>query len=190
MALNYIPLSIPEDAEDLTFQVGYITETPQGGGLTLVEFIETSTRKPMHLYTECYPGDAYLTWLNSKGCWDYWLFGGEETRGIENVQEEIASQSNYGNFPARWEAAKTSRFKYRKLSARRGTVRSQPLTNEEVQAIAPLGYCVQAQRQDEDGEFQTILIEDKSFDFYRDRRKLNFLEFDYEISIRFGVQSQ
>jgi hypothetical protein len=125
----------------------------------------------------CYRYPLYLTWLNSLGGWDYWLFTAKKQYGIEVYDVVIGERNIYQSFPDNfqnqtWEEVIS-------LEAReRITVRSQPMTQTQQSEVAKIVYSRMVQLMVSEENKYTVLVDKRSLELRTDGDKLHFIEFD------------
>ena len=125
----------------------------------------------------CYKYPLYLTWLNTLGGWDYWLFTAKKGYGIDVDDVVIGERNIYRSFPDNfqnetWEEVIS-------LEAREKIkVRSQPMTLEQQAQVAKIVYSKMVQVVNSVDDKYTVIVDKRSLELRTDGDKLHFIEFD------------
>lgn len=139
----------------------------------------------------------YLTWKNSLGGHDYWLFKAQKVYAIDTYENETEDVNIYNNWPQSYgEFAQTIKAQTSRKSKARITVSSQFLTQEQADAIALIKTSglvqVVEMSSAELGSvplYTTVLVDDSPITKYKDRDKTFTVSFDIEFTNDLPVQS-
>lgn len=145
-----------------------------------VEDILLSEVKTVKYDPSCYKYPLYITWLNTLGGWDYWLFTAKKDYGIE-VDDVVTYERNiFQSFPGNFQNETWEELIG--LEARNVmTVRSQPMTREQLLEVSKIVYSKMVQIVDSETSKYTVLIDKRSIDQYTDGDKLHFIEFNISL---------
>lgn len=123
--------------------------------------------------------EIYLTWLNNLGGFDYWNFTAFHDNLIDIAETSSGSQNTFPTWPASYgEFADTERRRQTfRESATQILVRSQHITEEQLNAIAYLKSSVLVQILNDHTDRRTVLIDQDSFVKSRDEEKLYSISF-------------
>ena len=131
-----------------------------------------------------------ITWLNSLGAWEYWLFQGNTSYGYDVEESQLADRSSFENWDANFTQAETERF-FADVKARiERTIRANTLTQNQAQALGSIVYSIHAQEFLPNGLKQTVLFEKRSRVVRTEQEKLIDLEFKISNTQRIAIQSQ
>ena len=121
----------------------------------------------------------YLTWLNNKGGFDYWNFTAFHDNLIDISETSEGSENTFPGWPGSYgEFADTDRRRQTfRDSSTQILVRSQHITEEQLNAIAYIKSSVCVQILESQTDRRTVLVDSDSFVKSRDEDKLYSISF-------------
>jgi hypothetical protein len=139
--------------------------------------LEISEVKPIKLDTTCAKQSIYLSWINSLGNWEYFLFTARKT--YEKVVENTtATRRNiYASFPDNF-TSETEQDKIRIESYDKVTVRSQFVSKAQLDIITEIITSIRVQSWYSATEKITVIVDTQNVTKYSDGDKLYAIEFD------------
>lgn len=140
--------------------------------------------------TQCYNQSINLSWLNNLGGFDYWKFTAEKDNLIE-IQESIISKQNiFPSWPKSYGAtADTIRKQTKRISNKAFIIRSQHLTEQQVEAISYIKSSVLVQIVNSRQDRRTVIVDSDSFMKYADGDKTYTIAFKITFTDDIPAQS-
>lgn len=142
-----------------------------------VEDILLSEVKTVKYDPSCYKYPLYITWLNTLGGWDYWLFTAKKDYGIEVDDVVLGERNIFQSFPDQFQS-ETWQEVISLTAQNKITLRSQPMTKEQLVEVSKLVYSKMVQVVESETDKYTIIIDKRSVSLYTDGDKLHFFEVD------------
>ena len=118
-----------------------------------------------------------LTWLNSFGGWEYWNFLAKKTHGY-NIRKEkngFVERDVFQSWDTDFIAGNSQKETIRVRAAKTVTVRSQLLTEQQIEAIAKINLSISVRDVTED---TVVIVDSKTFSYRTDGDKLHQIEFN------------
>lgn len=175
----------------------FISALPQDGTVTVhlldVEVYitddEISETKQFLIDCNCGNQELRLTWLNNLGGFDYWAFTGKKDDIVE-IQEAMTTKKNIlPTWPKSYgEDADTIRKQTLRVSNKAYTVRSQFVTEEQIDALAYIKSSVLVQIINSRTDRRTVIVDTDSFVIRKDGDKTH--EIAFNISFTDDIPSQ
>jgi len=142
-----------------------------------VEDILLSEVKTVKYDPSCYKYPLYITWLNTLGGWDYWLFTAKKDYGIEVDDVVLGERNIFQSFPDQFQS-ETWQEVISLTAQNKITLRSQPMTREQLIEVSKMVYSKVVQLVQSETDKYTIIIDKRSVSLYTDGDKLHFFEVD------------
>lgn len=139
--------------------------------------LEVSEIKPLRLESSCTKQSVYLSWINSLGNWEYFLFTARKTYEKEVTQVTTTKRNIFANFPNEF-TSETENDKINIEAVDRMTVRSQYVTKEQLDILAEIITSIRVQMWYTSNEKITVIVDSKKVSKYSDGDKLYAVEFD------------
>lgn len=151
--------------------------------------ITISETKTFKINCNCSNQYLQLTWLNNLGGFDYWTFTAKKDY-ITEIQSALSTKKNIlPTWPKSYGAnADTIRKQTQRISNKAYTVRSQHLTEDEVEAISYIKSSVLVQIVNSRTDRRTVLVDTDSFVKFKDGDKT--FEIAFNISFTDDIPSQ
>lgn len=141
--------------------------------------IVLSETKRFDIDCGCSEQELRLTWLNNLGGFDYWTFTAEKDKIIEIGDASTTSENIFPNWPKSYgETADTIRKQTYRDSNEGFTVRSQLLTQDQVDAISYIKSSVLVQVINSRTDRRTVLVDTDSFVKYKENDKTFTVQFN------------
>lgn len=148
-----------------------------------------SANQKIIINSDCENQSIYLTWLNNLGGWDYWNFTAEKEYGID-IEDSSEFDSNvFVDWPTTFINGETVTALEEVKARNTRTVRSQFVTETQVQAIANITTSIRVQEIRADGTKITVLVDKRSFKIWEDNEKLYSIEFTLRYTDLIPVQN-
>ena len=135
----------------------------------LLTFSRTSEVQAVEYVDKCNPFGILLTWLNSLGGWEHWLFEGEKDYRIDIDDDIIAEKNLFQDWDTDFINDETGQFFSFVRAFNERTIRTSQLTPTQSDAIAKIKYSIQAQEIDSDNTKRTVLVDKGGVTIRRDR---------------------
>jgi hypothetical protein len=124
----------------------------------------------LQAYNNCEHENIYLTWLNNLGGFDYWNFTAKKDYQVEIQESGVTRQNIFPTWPQSYGAfADTIRKQTYRVSSKFITVRSQHVTQAQLDAISYIKSSVLVQIITSRQDRRTVIVDADSFMKYRDR---------------------
>jgi hypothetical protein len=138
---------------------------------------EVSEVKQLKLDTSCHKNSIYLSWINSLGNWEYFLFTARKT--YEKVVDNVTStrRNIFANFPDNF-ISETDQDKIRIEAYDKVTVRSQYVSKDQLDIISEIITSIRVQAWYSTTDKITVIVDSKKVTKYSDGDKLYAIEFD------------
>jgi len=118
-----------------------------------------------------------LGWLNSTGGWEHFSFTAWKTYGYNISNVEIVKKDIFENWDTTFIAGKTESETISIESNETIIVRSQDLTQQQINAIARLRISIRVQNETNPDAIQTVIVNSNSFTYRTDNDKRYIIEF-------------
>lgn len=139
----------------------------------------------------CSKQDIVLVWLNNLGGFDYWKFTGQKDNGVEIGETGQTRKNILPEWPKSYGSnADTIRKQTFRDSNKFITVRSQYLTDDQVNNIAYIKSSVLVQIQVNRSDRRTVLVDTDSFIVKPDAEKPTLNMISFNISYTDDIPSQ
>lgn len=140
-----------------------------------------SETKTIEINCDCTPSKAttyYLSWLNNLGGFDYWLFTGYADEITDITASGETKENTFPNWPESYgEFADTIRKQTFRESRDQILVRSQHLTEDQVNAIKRIKTSPLVQVVNSIYDRRTVLVDTDSFTSFKESENLHELSF-------------
>jgi hypothetical protein len=124
----------------------------------------------LQAYNNCEHENIYLTWLNNLGGFDYWNFTAKKDYQVEIQESGVTRQNIFPTWPQSYGTfADTIRKQTYRVSNKFITVRSQHVTQAQLDAISYIKSSVLVQIVTSRQDRRTVIVDADSFMKYRDR---------------------
>lgn len=153
-------------------------------------FSRTSELQSVEYVTECFNYAIYLTWLNSLGGWEYWLFDGEKDYTIDIEEDIIAKKNLFENWDSDFINEETELFFSSVRAFNEKTIRSGQLTKQQADAIAKIKHSIQVQEIDASDNKVTVLVDKGNIRIRRDGDLFSELSFNIRETSEIPIQQQ
>lgn len=112
-----------------------------------------------------------LQWLNTLGGWEHWSFTAFATRGYQIGNVETIKKDIFQNWDTTFIAGGTE-SEHISIEANNSIiVRSQDLTEEQVNAIARIKISIKVQDETDVDNITTVIVDKASFEYATDNDK-------------------
>ncbi len=118
-----------------------------------------------------------LNWLNTLGGWEHWNFEAWKTYGFDISEVRTIERDIFQNWDTDFIAGLTESEHISLKSAEVITVRSQDLTLQQINAIAPIKYSIKVNDETDITTIVTVLVDKGSFQYRTDADKRHTIEF-------------
>lgn len=151
--------------------------------------INLSETKTFLIKCDCAMQSIGITWLNNLGGFEYWLFTGKKDDIVE-IQEVLTTKKNIlPEWPKSYGASADTILKQTKrVSNKAYTVRSQFLTESQVEAISYIKSSILVQIIVSRTDKRTIIVDSDSFVKFKDGDKT--FEIAFNISFTDDIPAQ
>lgn len=119
----------------------------------------------------------WLQWLNTLGNWEHWSFTAWKTYGFDISGTRTIERDIFQNWDADFIVGQTEREHISVKAAEAITVRSQDLTVQQINAIAPIKYSIKVNDETDIANIVTVLVDKGSFQYRTDADKRRTIEF-------------
>jgi hypothetical protein len=134
-------------------------------------FFRSSQEQLNEFDVTCYQYPIYLTWANSLGQWEYWLFSGEHTDDLNFANVGEAAKNLYEDWDANFVSANKENFISRVDAFLGGIIRSGLLDENQKRGVTMVLASIQVERL-QGLENVTVLIEKRRARIWRRGEKL------------------
>jgi hypothetical protein len=132
--------------------------------------LQMSEEKTFIVDCNCDHQNIYLTWLNNLGGFDYWNFTAKKDYQVEIQESGVTRQNIFPTWPHSYGTfADTIRKQTYRVSNKFITVRSQHVTQAQLDAISYIKSSVLVQIVTSRQDRRTVIVDADSFMKYRDR---------------------
>jgi hypothetical protein len=139
--------------------------------------------------TECTPQDIVLTWLNYLGGFEYFTFKAEKEYTVEITDTQEQTKNIMTEWPKSYGVnANTIRFNTVRNSRKGMVVRSQYVTQAELEAIQYIKTSPLVQIVESRSDRRTVIVDNQSFTVRKDRQDL--FEISFDVSFTDDIPSQ
>lgn len=148
-----------------------------------------SETKTFIIKCDCSMQSLPITWLNNLGGFDYWNFLGKKDDIVEIQEAMITKKNILPTWPKSYGAnADTIKRQTLRVSNKAYTVRSQFLTEDQVEAISYIKSSVLVQIINSRTDRRTVIVDTDSFVKFRDGDKT--FEIAFNISFTDYIPAQ
>lgn len=138
---------------------------------------------------DCANDSINITWLNNLGGFDYWVFNAKKDHIIEIQQALTTNKNILPQWPKSYGAnADTIRKQTQRISNKAYTVRSQFLTEAQVEAISYIKSSVLVQIINSQTDRRIVIVDTDSFVKFKDGDKT--FEIAFNISFTDDIPAQ
>lgn len=139
---------------------------------------QVSETKTVEINCNCFNHNVHLGWLNYLGGFDYWSFRSGKDHLIDIGETTEANKNILTNWPNSYGAyADTLRYETSRMSSTQLRVRSQYVTEAQIDAIKFIKTSPLVQIINSADDRRTVLVDTDSFTVKRDEDKLYSIEF-------------
>jgi hypothetical protein len=151
--------------------------TISGKELSEVVELKVSEQKTIEINQECAKQSIYLSWINSLGNWEHFLFTARKSYEKKTDNTVTVRRNILANFPNDF-TSETQDDKIRIDSNDIVTVRSQFVTKDRLDVISEIISSIRVQAWISTTEKITVIVDTDSIKKYSDGDKLYAIEFD------------
>ena len=152
------------------------------------EIVDIAQEQKVIINSKCEKQSIYLTWINNLGGWEYWNFTAEKEYGVDIEDSSEFDANIFNDWDDNFINGETVTALETVRARDTRTVRSQFLTQTQVDAIANIKTSIRVQQIRDDGTKITVLIDKKSFKIREDQQKLYTIEFSLRYTDLIPVQ--
>lgn len=139
---------------------------------------QVSETKTVEINCNCFNHNVHLGWLNYLGGFDYWSFQSGKDHLVDIGETTEANKNILTNWPNSYGAyADTLRYETSRQSSTQLRVRSQYVTEAQIDAIKYIKTSPLVQIINSADDRRTVLVDTDSFTVKRDEDKLYSIEF-------------
>lgn len=125
----------------------------------------------------CLPNELPLTWVNSLGGWDHWVFTARKSYSFEMSNVQTIKRDIFQDWDTEFISGQSESEHISMRAAQTVIVRSQNLTAQQAEAIAQVKYSIKVQDMTDPDNPVTVLVDKGSITYTTDKAKTNFIEF-------------
>lgn len=134
--------------------------------------------KTINVDSECSNQNIYLTWLNNLGGFDYWNFTAEKEKIVDVFDTQETTKDVFQNWPNSYgEFSDTIRQETSRQSRHQVLVRSQHITEENLEAIKYIKSSILVQIVVSKYDRRTVIVDKDSFTWTREGDKVHSIQF-------------
>ena len=177
------------------FVSGFETGTTGSVEFSLLDLSFVSTRqisetKTVEINCKCFNHNVHLGWLNYLGGFDYWSCRSGKDHLVEIGDTTEANKNILTNWPNSYGAfADTLRYETSRQSSTQLRVRSQYVTEAQIDAIKFIKTSPLVQIVNSASDRRTVIVDTDSFTVKRDEDKLYSIEFTITYTDQIPSQS-
>lgn len=177
---------------------GVINNPTGSGGGVLFHFDDITMKGPVENLSEtknikvdnsCTKQNIYLSWLNNLGAWEYYNFKAQKDYGVDIEESTSIERDIFNNWDDNFINGETEGDYISIQAAETVTIRSQFMTQAELNAVKNIRYAIRVQHVTSEDSKITVMVDKKSFKVRSDGDRLFQLEFDIKYP-RIQIQRQ
>jgi len=155
-----------------------------------VTFTPTSEEQKVNYNQKCANYEVYLTWLNSFGAWEYWLFTAYKDYGYDISDSKTAKKNTFESWDNNFVNQETEDFYYFIEAKEQQLIRTQWLDEQTALNLSRIKYAIQVQLIKIDNSKVTVLVDKNGGFFKRDNRKGTEFSFTIKGTSTIPIQEQ
>jgi hypothetical protein len=126
---------------------------------------------------KCRSQSIALSWLNTLGGWDHWVFTARKSYGYDIGNVQTIKRDIFQDWSTGFSTSQTESEHISIEAAESWIVRSQNLTRQQAEAIARIKYSIKVQDMEDPESPLTVIVDKGSITYTTDKAKTNFIEF-------------
>lgn len=137
-------------------------------------------KKRIKIYNGCTNNPFYISWLNSKGSWNYWLFTRKQTYNID-----VKGGDTFETYITNLETAETVIDTFDKSAAQSVVVGADNLSINDINGLKGMLHSVKVQWltnpetwQADGCKWLTVLVKDGTWKIYETDKNKSSIEFE------------
>lgn len=151
---------------------------------------DLTERKLINVNCKCANQGIYLTWLNYLGGMEYWLFTAQSDNTVSIEGNTVRTKNLFHDWPKSYgQMANTIRQETKRTSRVRKVIRSQNVSQEDVEAIKHIKTSPLVQIVVDRNDTRTVIVDTDSFTVFKDGDKTFSITFAIEYTDEIPAQS-